>query len=167
MQTGIVIRNDGPRYWVDIDGAEIPCTLRGRMKREQQRITSLVVVGDQVKIEQFSDGTGVIHEVQERRSELSRPGFAGYVHVIAANVDQLVVVQAARQPAFKLGLRSRLQGRISVLAGQSGVGKSSLINSLYPEAAARTTHHDKQRLLLSARRRVPGGYAWNPDPGAL
>ncbi|MDA3963877.1 MAG: ribosome small subunit-dependent GTPase A [Planctomycetota bacterium] len=34
-------------------------------------------------------------------------------------------------------LRDHLRGRCCVMAGQSGVGKSSLINALYPEVAAR------------------------------
>lgn len=195
--TGVVTRNDGPRFWVSIGQDEIPCLLRGRLKKEQLRVTSLVVVGDAVTIDQLPDGTGVIESVAPRRSELSRPGFHGYTHVIAANVDRLVIVQAAQQPRFKLHLverflavarrgnmepvvvvnkcdlesestvrswvapltamglpviltsaergigldelRSLLQGRISVLAGQSGVGKSSLLNAIYPEAGAKTS----------------------------
>lgn len=35
-------------------------------------------------------------------------------------------------------LREHLRGKSCVIAGQSGVGKSSLINALYPELAART-----------------------------
>lgn len=193
---GIVVRNDGPRLWVDLGTEEIPCVLRGRLKREAQRVTSLVVVGDMVEISRQPDGTGVIETIQPRRSELSRPGFHGYVHVIAANVDQLLFVGSAQQPRFKLHLAERflaiarrgrmdavvvvskadlehentlrawtaplvqsgvpvlltsiktglgveelrtlLAGKVSVLAGQSGVGKSSLVNALYPEAAIRT-----------------------------
>jgi ribosome biogenesis GTPase len=182
---------------VELNGTEVPCVLRGKLKREQQRVTSLVVIGDQVSVTLTGDGTGVVEELAPRRSELSRPGFHGYVHVMAANVDQLVIVQAAQQPRFKLHLverfqaiarrgrmaaivvvnkcdleheatirswtapleatgatvvltstadgrgtaelRELLRGRVSVLAGQSGVGKSSLVNAVYPEASARTT----------------------------
>jgi ribosome biogenesis GTPase len=181
---------------VELGQEEVPCILRGKLKREHQRVTSLVVVGDQVTVDRQPDGTGAITEVAPRKSELSRPGFHGYVHVMAANVDQLVIVQAAQQPRFKLHLverflamarrgrmeavavvnkcdlenpatveswvaplqkigvtvvltstatgqgiaelRSLLQGRISVLAGQSGVGKSSLVNAVFPDATVRT-----------------------------
>lgn len=105
--TGIVTRNDGPRFWVETEGREVPCILRGRLKKEQMRVTSLVVVGDRVAVDLLPEGTGVIHEVEPRKSELSRPGFHGYTHVMAANVDRLVIVQAARQPNFKLGLTNR------------------------------------------------------------
>lgn len=135
----------------------------------------------------------MITGIHDRRSQLSRPGFHGYEHVIAANVDQLVMIQSAAQPSFKRrlverylviahhggmspvlvvnkcdlvdghvvrswveplqtggmpvlltsavtlagldALRSCLRARISVLAGQSGVGKSSLIRALYPDTA--------------------------------
>lgn len=229
MQTGIVIRNDGPRFWVRLDGNEVPCSLRGKLKKEHQRVTSLVVVGDQVAVDLQPDATGVISQILPRRSELSRPGFHGYIHVIAANVDQVVIVQAVRQPSFRLGLvdrflaiarrgkmgaivvvnkcdleddrlihawtaplepsgiplvltsaesgrgiaelRSLLEGKVSVLAGQSGVGKSSLLNALYPEASARTTDvsqfTSKGRHTTTASRlyALPGGGYLVDTPG--
>lgn len=47
-----------------------------------------------------------------------------------------VVAVSARRDAEPL--RPRLQGEVSVLVGQSGVGKSTIINALIPGAAART-----------------------------
>jgi len=227
--TGIVTRNDGPRFWVDHGSSEVPCILRGKIKKEQQRVTSLVAVGDHVTFDLLPDGTGVIDAVLPRRSELSRPGFHGYVHVIAANIEQLVIVQAAQQPRFKLHLVERfmaiarrgsmealvvvnkcdleheatiaswitplqkagvpviltsaqtgqgleelrlaLQGRTSVFAGQSGVGKSSLVNALYPEAAIRTNAvsavSNKGRHTTTSSRlyALPGGGYLADTPG--
>ncbi|HWI64643.1 MAG TPA: ribosome small subunit-dependent GTPase A [Symbiobacteriaceae bacterium] len=221
--TGLIVRNDGPRMWVQIGSEEIPCVLRGRLKREAQRVTSLVVVGDEVEISRQPDGTGVIETIKPRRSELSRMGFHGYVHVIAANVDQLLFVGAAQQPHFKLHLaerfmaiarrgrmeavvvvskidlehentirawtaplvqagvkvvltsiktgegleelRSLLSGKVSVLAGQSGVGKSSLINALFPGTGIKTNDvsaaSSKGRHTTTSSRLYPlpdGGY---------
>lgn len=194
--SGLITRVDGPRLWVEVDGQEIPCVLRGRLKKEQLRQTSLVVVGDEVSVAPQPDGSGVIEAITPRRTVLERAGFHGYTHVIAANLDQLVVVQAAAQPRFKLHLVERFQsiamrggvpvvvvvnkadleseatirswtapleavgvkviltststgqglaelkelllGRISVLAGQSGVGKSSLVNALFGDAVTKT-----------------------------
>lgn len=197
MDTGIqgrVVQSDGPRFWVEVGGREIPCVLRGRLKKEWHRVTSLVVVGDMVELELVEDGTGAIHSVLPRRTELSRVGFHGYVHTMAANVDLMLVVLSAAQPRFKrttaerlilagrrgglepvlivnksdleqpgviaswvepiassgtqvlltsthtgtglVELRGLMSGRVSVLAGPSGVGKSSLVNALQvrPEA---------------------------------
>ncbi|MDQ7793812.1 MAG: ribosome small subunit-dependent GTPase A [bacterium] len=196
MPRGMVTRTEGLTVWVDCGGGEIPCVLRGRLKKRQLHATSLVVVGDLVEVEAGPGQTGVVAAIAPRRSELSRPGFRGLPHVIAANLDQVVVVQSARQPAYrgrlvdrflvtaargKMGalvvvnkcdleaeavirswvrplednrvrviltsaldgrgldeLRQAIAGRVSVLAGQSGVGKSSLLNAMYPGSAAAT-----------------------------
>jgi len=227
--SGMIVRNDGPRMWAQIGTEEVPCVLRGRLKREAQRVTSLVVVGDEVEITRQPDGTGVIEAIRPRRSELSRQGFHGYVHVIAANVDQLLFVGSAQQPRFKLHLAERflaiarrgrmeavvviskcdlehentlrawvaplqqagvrviftsimtglgvaelravLTDKVSVLAGQSGVGKSSLVNALYPEAGVRTntvsevTSKGRHTTTASRLYALPGGGYLVDTPG--
>jgi ribosome biogenesis GTPase len=226
---GIVTRHDGPCYWAEVDGTEIVCVLRGRLKKDRRRVSSAVVVGDRVEVASLPDGSGVIEAVHPRRSELLRPGFKGLVHAIAANLDQLVIVQAARQPAFKRrlverfvvtarrgrmealvvvnkcdleeeavvrswvaplaatgvpillasavdgrgtdALRARLDGKSSVLAGQSGVGKSTLLNAMYPEFHARTSAvsdwSGKGRHTTTASQlyRLPGGGYLADTPG--
>ena len=196
--TGIVTRHDGPRFWVDLpDGSALPCTLRGRLRRERERVSSIVVVGDCVEVLQADASAGTIESIRPRRSELTRPGFKGLEHIIAANLDLLVIVQSAANPPFQARLverfvvaarrgrmeallvvnkcdlesesviraqvetlkssampmllvsalngrgieelRAALQGRASVLAGKSGVGKSSLLNALYPDLSIRTS----------------------------
>jgi ribosome biogenesis GTPase len=68
-------------------------------------------------------------------------------------------------------LRGLLQGRISVLAGQSGVGKSSLINALYREHQVRTAEisewSNKGRHTTTASRlyALPGGGYLADTPG--
>src|SRR5205823_6602510 len=115
---GLVVRRDGPQFWVSAEGREVRCSLRGRLRLEQSRVTSMIVVGDRVMIRSLPDGSGTIERVHPRRSELVRPGFGGLAHVMAANVDQLVVVQAARDPAFK----RRLVERFLATARHGGMG---------------------------------------------
>ena len=223
VDTGLVTRAEGALLWVALDGREVPCVLRGRLKKKQLRVTSLVVVGDEVEVSLLPDGQGVIEDVKPRRTELVRPGFRGYALVTAANLDLLVVVQSARQPAFQRSLverflvtaarggmkaivvvnkcdlekeslirswvepltgngvevlltsattgqgveelRGRLQGLISCLAGKSGVGKSSLLNAMFPGLNLRTRPiaewKDKGQHVTSASRLFPlpgGGY---------
>lgn len=190
-----ITRRDGPTYEVQVGDAEVSCCLRGRLRRAERRVSATLVVGDRVQVQLQADGSGVIEAIEPRRTELARPGFARLEHVIAANLEQLVIVQAAAQPRFKRHLaerfiatarrggmepvvvvnkcdlvdereirawvaplaaaevpvlltstvdgrgidelRDRLVGSSSVLAGQSGVGKSSLLNAVFPGFAAR------------------------------
>ncbi len=195
MTIGIVTHAEGTTVWVLIgkgteEDTEVPCVLRGRLKKKHLRVTSLVVPGDRVEVERVPSGAMVVTRIDDRFSQLSRPGFHGYEHVIASNVDQLVIVQSAACPSFKRRLVERylviarhgrinpilvvnkcdlvdehlvrswveplettgtkvlltsaltfagldmlrlsLAGRVSVLAGPSGVGKSSLIHALFP-----------------------------------
>ncbi|MFZ5825517.1 MAG: ribosome small subunit-dependent GTPase A [Bacillota bacterium] len=203
-------------------GEPLSCTLRGRLKKEWQMVTSLIVVGDLVSYRRTSDGSGVIEEIYPRRSKLSRPGFHHYEHIIAANVEQVLIVASVHQPPFKrnlvdrflllarqmaltpilvvnkcdledervirswlaplepsgvqmvltsaaagLGLnelRSLLAQKISCFAGQSGVGKSSLLNALFPNLKIKTqatSWANKGRHTTTGSRLYPlpgGGY---------
>jgi len=49
-----------------------------------------------------------------------------------------VAVVSSRRDEEPAGLRDRLAGRLSVLVGHSGVGKSTLVNQLVPEASRAT-----------------------------
>lgn len=166
----------------------ILCHLRGSLSAYDTGFTNVVAVGDQVVI---SDGNpGVIEQVLPRHNQLARVD--GHLQqVIAANLDQLLIVAAWRdpilwaelidrylitaerhaitpiiavnkidladseaavmaymQPYRDLGyeiiltsaqtgrgipeLRAALEGEVTVLAGMSGVGKSSLLSAVEP-----------------------------------
>jgi len=183
---GRVVAAHGRQYVVELaDGRRLPCFPRGKK--------SEVACGDQVDIKQTSEDQGVIDAIQPRRSLLYRSNDIRQ-KLIAANVDQLVIVvatepgfsdelvtrallaaeseeieplivlnkcdlsaalpEARRRVAIFAGLgyrivelsarehaedlRPHLHGRTSVLVGQSGMGKSTLVNALIPEARAAT-----------------------------
>ena len=172
------------------DGLTYDCSVRGRVKLGGLKLA----VGDEVELEPKDAGDGfVIAEIHPRRSKLARrePGSGRGERIIAANVDQVVVVFALVKPTphpamldrflviaeanslaarivvnkvdlaseseaeamfadhvragYPLHLTSTkdggrglaplhdaLQNRTSALTGPSGVGKSSLMNALYP-----------------------------------
>ena len=69
---------------------------------------AVVVVGDQVLVSGTDDEEGVLEEVLPRRSELTRGTGAGVAVVIAANMDQLLIVLAAREPPPRWSLVDRM-----------------------------------------------------------
>ena len=167
-------------------------SLRGKLKQEREESRKLAV-GDRVILEIDTRGEHwAIADILPRRSQLARraPGEGAGERIVAANVDQVVVVFAAAKPEphrrmldrflviaeanslearvvinkvelveresiervfadysaagypvhftsvkQRVGLdelHDQLAGRTSVLTGPSGVGKSSLMNSMYP-----------------------------------
>jgi ribosome biogenesis GTPase len=194
----VVLQGTGGIYQVrTVTGELHDASMRGRLKQEGN---IKLAVGDDVGIERDErDGAWAITEIRPRRSTLSRktPGRARGERVVAANVDQVVVVFAAAKPEPHVrmidrflviaegndiaaclvinkvdlvggpsgaeslareyeragypvhrtsvkddtGLRAlhdALAGRTSALTGPSGVGKSSLLNALFPGLDLRT-----------------------------
>lgn len=190
--SGLVIRLQSGFYTVQTSQGVYTCKIRGRLKK-QMMWEDLVAVGDHVRISLLPDGSGVIEEVEPRKSALVRldPRPQGeYKQILLANPDQLVCVFACTQPEPRLRmldrflviaekqeipplivvnkidlmnlrdvveefkiysslgypviytstrsgkgmkeLQKRLKGKISALAGPSGVGKSSLLNAIQP-----------------------------------
>ena len=208
-QEGIVASGTGGVWRVlGDDGREYEASMRGRLKKSDagrradgsmRRDTIAaaagklkLAVGDRVRVEHAEGQPGVITEILPRKSRLARraPGGGKGERVIAANVDQVIVMFAAANPEphprmidrflviaeanelaariiinkvelvgeatararfadyeragydvhftsvkQRIGLAAveeTLAGRISVISGPSGVGKSSLLNALFP-----------------------------------
>lgn len=98
-RTGVVLSRAGGRYRVYCEGQVLTASLRGRVKQTGQE---KVLVGDGVELAVHADGSVTIEGVLPRRSTLRRrePGRRAGTRPVVANVDQVVVVGAARQPAW-------------------------------------------------------------------
>jgi len=111
---GLVVWGSQGGFQVETAAGVVSCQLRRKLMHQNFRERTPVAVGDEVRIELGQDGQGVIVARAPRRSVLSRTtvGKAGVEQVIAANVDQLLIVFSADQPEF----RERLVDRYFVAA---------------------------------------------------
>lgn len=94
---GRVLERDGSVYRVETAEGEVRATLRGKVKQDDR---GKVVVGDIVRVEPAEGGElWGITAVEPRRTLLERrvPEGRG-TRPVAANIDQVLVVTAARDP---------------------------------------------------------------------
>ncbi len=129
---GLVTRKTIGAYTVHSDGRVVVCSISTRLRREliyptadpnslrpvvvgvrDIQVIDPVAVGDRVRCVDAEDGSGMIVEMLPRRSRLARrsavpmPGAHAFEQVIVANVDQVVPVFAAANPAPKWNLLDR------------------------------------------------------------
>ena len=118
-----MLRIAGGVYEVDTGTEIIDCTLRGRLKLDDEQ----VVTGDHVVLESLPDGSCRIESLLPRSSKISRRAVAGSrEQPIVANVDQLAAVMAFDRPAPDF----RLLDRFLVLAELSGLAAFVVLNKL-------------------------------------
>ena len=107
------------------DGTYGEAALRGRLKRER-RTGDRVVIGDRVTVGRSGD-SWVVEKVDDRVSEIVRRGPGGRApKVVAANLDRVLVVVAAKDPDPSLSLVDRLL----VVVEASGLHPVLVVNKI-------------------------------------
>lgn len=200
---GLVIKNTG--YWYTVltdEGGTVDCKIKGNFRLKGIRSTNPVAVGDRVTIQPNQEGTAFITDIEDRRNYIIRKSqnLSKQSHILAANVDQAVLVVTINYPetsttfidrflasaeAYSVPvilvfnkrdllsaeelhyqdmmmklydtigyqclsisatenigideLTTLLQGKITLFSGNSGVGKSTLLNAILPNANLRTS----------------------------
>ena len=229
--TATVVRATGSWYDVLHDGETVRCRIRGRLRLKGVRSTNPVVVGDEVACEADEGGDYVIADILPRRNYVIRraSNLSKESHIIAANVDQALLMVSLRSPetptefvdrflvtceAYKVPVtillskldlqdaeavaefravyegagyrvlevsvregrgveevRELLAGRTTLVSGNSGVGKSTLIQAIDPSLDIRTgeiseSHHKgRHTTTFSTMYPLAGGGAVIDTPG--
>ncbi len=106
--SGKVLKVTRKVYDVLVNGQVVRCVVRGKLSSTDSEY-STVRVGDDVRVRLTGPGEGVIEAVLPRRSRLSRvvESRAYQEHIVATNIDQILIIMSAKHPPFKSGLLDR------------------------------------------------------------
>ncbi len=192
---GVVIKTTGKRYTVKTDTGEImQCRLKGKFRIQGIKSTNPIVVGDKVELVQESE-LWMIVKLYNRKNHILRKSvnLSKQTHIIAANIDQALLMITLRSPVTTTGFIDRflvaanaygievillfnkvdllsdklkiqhenlqkvyknigytcfatsvihddlsaikevMKGKLNMISGHSGVGKSTLVNYLQPD----------------------------------
>lgn len=190
---GLVLKSTGSWYEVlASDNKRYSCRVRGKIRLEGIKESNPIAVGDRVE---FEPGEDLITTILPRENHILRQSVkkTGHTHVLAANVQQVMLMATLSYPRTSSGfidrflvaaesfripqlllfnkidlmegaergrlqniidiyssigircfplsairddvnvVREVLQGKVTLLAGHSGVGKSTLLNRLSPD----------------------------------
>lgn len=108
LKKGIVFRSTGSWYEVrDLEtGGMVSCRLKGRFKIKNLKVTNPIAVGDHVL---FHPGENIIEDILPRENYVIRQSVhkSAHAHLLAANVDQLILIVTIRSPKTSLGFIDR------------------------------------------------------------
>ena len=110
--TGIVYKSTESWYIVkDKDGKTFNARIKGVFKIDDITSTNPIAVGDEVEMdmENETENTSIITEIHERRNYINRqsPSHKKQHHIVAANIDQSLLVATLKDPKTSQGFIDR------------------------------------------------------------
>ena len=102
---GRVLSVSSTEVIVDLDGEPTACSLRGILKKQRGPNKNVLAIGDFVIV----DDRGQVASIEERYSLLARRDNLRRRHaqIIAANIDQVLIVASVKEPGLKTSLIDR------------------------------------------------------------
>ncbi|QHV94358.1 ribosome small subunit-dependent GTPase A [Spirosoma endbachense] len=112
LKQGLIIRSTGSWYDIrDEDGHIFQGRLKGKFKIKGLKITNPIAVGDRVTfdIEDEAENTAVITDISPRENYIIRQSVhkTAHGHILAANLDQAVLLATLTLPRTSLGFIDR------------------------------------------------------------
>lgn len=107
---GRVLKSTGSWYEVaGEDAKKYACRARGKLRLEEYKESNPIAVGDRVEFE-LEKNEGVISEILPRTNHMLRQSVkrTGHASVLAANIDQVLVMATLKQPRTSLGFIDRV-----------------------------------------------------------
>ena len=97
--------------WYDVyleDNRTLPCRTRGKLRLAGYKESNPIAVGDHVEIE-IENNEGVIMSIHERKNHILRQSVkkTGHSHVLAANIDQAILIVTLSMPRTSTGFIDR------------------------------------------------------------
>ncbi|MBO0931707.1 ribosome small subunit-dependent GTPase A [Fibrella aquatilis] len=112
MSTGLIIRSTGS--WYDLrseDGHIFHARLKGKFKIKDLKVTNPIAVGDRVQydVEDEAENTAIIYDIEPRENYIIRQSVhkTAHGHILAANLDQAVLLATLTLPRTSLGFIDR------------------------------------------------------------
>ena len=111
MKTGLVIKSTGKYYTLKEEGTNhaYSALIRGKFKLKGYKLTNPVAVGDIVSFTIKEDGEAIIEKIHDRTNYVVRqsPRKKHYLHLLASNIDQAVLIVTIVEPNLKQGFIDR------------------------------------------------------------
>ena len=108
MKKGLVIKSTGSWYTVEDENEELfECKIKGNFRIKDIKSTNPVAVGDRVEFTSLNETDtktgrkiGLISSISERKNYIIRrsPNLSKQSHIIAANIDQAVLIATINYP---------------------------------------------------------------------
>ncbi len=111
IKKALVVKSTGSWYEIVADKKRIKCRIKGKFRLQGLKLTNPVAVGDVVDIEldDKDETQGIIKKIHDRKNYIVRqsPRKKHFLHLLASNLDQAVLIITINYPKLKQGFIDR------------------------------------------------------------